>query len=80
MGLESKEWEITLGGGDFREVMLEYTQAVNGSGNSYIIGYFTGTVTFGSTILTAKGTYDMYVAKLNSTGKFAWAVAVGSTT
>ena len=31
MNLESKDWwrgEITLGGGDFREVMLEYTQDV----------------------------------------------------
>ncbi len=45
--------------------------------NSYIVGDYTGTATFGSTTLTSKGLYDMFVAKVDSTGKFAWATSAG---
>ena len=51
--------------------------AVDSKGDSYITGYYIGTATFGSTTLTDKGQGDIFVAKLNSGGTFAWAAAAG---
>jgi hypothetical protein len=49
-------------------------------GSSYVTGYFGGTSTFGSTTLTSKlGSEDVFVAKLDSTGKWMWAVSAGGT-
>ena len=53
--------------------------AVDGSGNTYITGEFKGSATFGSTTLTAKSKGDIFVAKLDNSGKFAWALAAGGT-
>ncbi|KAA9325025.1 SBBP repeat-containing protein [Adhaeribacter soli] len=50
--------------------------AVDGSGNSYATGYFTGTSTFGSTTLTANGN-DSYIIKLNTSGAFQWVQKAG---
>ncbi len=52
--------------------------AVDGSGNSYVTGHFNGNATFGSTTLTSKGR-DLFIAKVNASGKFAWAVSAGGT-
>ncbi|XWK88153.1 MAG: SBBP repeat-containing protein [Phormidium sp.] len=38
------------------------------SGNLYTTGYFNGSATFGSTTLTSLGSYDIFVAKLDSSG------------
>ena len=37
--------------------------ATDASGNVFVTGYFIGTVTFGSTLLTSVGTGDLFVAK-----------------
>ncbi len=52
--------------------------AVDGSGNSFVTGYFLGPspVAFGSSSITAQGS-DVFVAKLDASGKFLWAVAGG---
>jgi len=47
------------------------------SGNSYIAGGFSGSGTFGSTILTAVGYQDIFVIKLNSSGVVQWARSFG---
>jgi hypothetical protein len=52
---------------------------VDASGNSYITGYFQGTATFGSTNLTSNGGYDIFVAKLDSSGNWLWAKNAGGT-
>jgi hypothetical protein len=57
---------------------------LDGSGNSYVTGYFNGTFTFGlgesnQTQLTSAGVDDIFVAKLNSNGTLAWVRGVGST-
>ena len=44
---------------------------------SYITGDFVGSVSFGSTKLISAGDGDIFVAKLNSAGTFAWAKGVG---
>ena len=40
----------------------------NSSNNSYITGYFQGTVNFGGGDITSAGDYDIFVLKLNSSG------------
>ena len=52
--------------------------AVDSAGNTFVTGLFGGAVTFGGTTLTAKGTDDIFVARLDSKGNFAWAVQAGS--
>jgi hypothetical protein len=51
---------------------------VNGA-NVYVAGYFSGTATFGSSSLTSAGGYDVFVAKLTSTGSYTWAQQAGGT-
>jgi hypothetical protein len=49
--------------------------ATGASGNVFVAGYFMGTATFGSTVLTSKnGDMDIFIAKyVPATGTWAWA-------
>ncbi len=49
----------------------------DGSGNIYVTGVFSGTVTFGATTLTSAGGTDVYVAKLDTDGNWLWARRAG---
>lgn len=57
--------------------------AVDAKKNTYISGYFYGTVDFdpgaGVYNLTSNGSYDACLYKLDSLGKFVWAKQIGST-
>ncbi|PID28092.1 MAG: hypothetical protein CSB55_06140 [Candidatus Cloacimonadota bacterium] len=53
--------------------------AVDDQGNLYITGYFKGTATFGSTNLTSKGNYDMFIIKSNNEGNFIRVKGAGGT-
>jgi len=53
--------------------------AVDGSGNSYVTGYFQDTATFGSTSLTSSGGFEIFITKLDSNGNFLWAIKAGGT-
>ena len=55
-----------------------YDVSVSNS-ESYTVGYFTGTATFGSVTLTSSGSTDIYVTKNNSQGNFMWAVKAGGS-
>ena len=46
-------------------------------GSSIVTGYFAGSATFGSTTLTSTGDQDVFVAKLNADGSYAWATKAG---
>lgn len=46
--------------------------ALDGSGNVYVIGNYTSAITFGSTTLNVAGSNDVFIAKYNSNGDFAW--------
>ena len=58
--------------------------AVDGSGNSYLTGYFNGTATFApgqanQTTLTSAGDRDMFVAKYDFIGTLVWVKRSGGT-
>ena len=67
---------VTFGGTSYD---VGYGIAVDSSGNSYITGYFTGTVDFGGGDVTAAGSGDIFVLKLNSDGTFQWVKTYGGT-
>ncbi len=51
--------------------------ATDSQGNQYVTGYFMGTSTFGSQTLTAGGSTDLFVAKLDPNGNWLWVVQAG---
>lgn len=54
--------------------------AIDASGNVYVAGYFTGTVSFGATTLTSAGNRDVFVAKWSrASAAFVWAQRAGGT-
>ena len=66
-------WAVSAGGSDD-----DYGESVSTDsyGNIYITGMFrSSSVTFGSTILTNSGGYDVYVTKYNSSGTVLWSVS-----
>lgn len=63
------------GSGDYRQPSI----AVDSLGNSYIVGSFSQTATFGLTTLTAEGTHDAFIAKCNAGGTFVWANRAGGS-
>ena len=52
---------------------------VDSSSNIYIVGYFQGVASFGSTTLTSSGYQDVFVAKLNTNGDWLWVVHAGGS-
>ena len=48
-------------------------------GNVYVTGYYYYSANFGGGTLTSKGSYDMFVASLNSSGMHRWSRSHGST-
>ncbi|HOY85609.1 MAG TPA: SBBP repeat-containing protein [Candidatus Syntrophosphaera sp.] len=46
---------------------ISYSIAVDGAGNIYVTGYYSGTASFGMTSLTCSGSYDIFIAKLGPT-------------
>jgi len=72
----SWSWSVNAGG-----TSSDYGTgiAADSSGNSYLIGSFQGTATFGSTSLTSNGNSDLFVSKLSSSGSWSWSVNAGGT-
>lgn len=70
-------WAKRAGGtGDDRANKI----VVDARGNSYVTGYFnSASITFGSTVLTSAGTYDIFVVKYDSGGNVVWAKSAGGT-
>jgi hypothetical protein len=48
--------------------------AVDSAGNTYITGCFTGTANFGVTTLVSDSNADIFVAKIDPSGNWLWAV------
>ena len=70
------QWAIQAGGSGSDKA---YSLSSDESGNSYILGRFQDTATFGSTSLTSSGPDDIFVAKLDTNGNWLWATQAGGT-
>lgn len=53
--------------------------ATDNSGNSFITGYFRGSVNFGLINLTSAGGSDIFVAKYDASGNVLWAKRIGGS-
>lgn len=49
------------------------------SGNCYVTGYFSGTVSFGSVTLSSNSSFNIFIAKLDTNGNWMWAVTTSGT-
>jgi hypothetical protein len=54
--------------------------AADGSGNVFVAGSFSGTLTAGATVLTSAGMGDLFVARLDPAGTAVWAIRAGDAT
>ncbi|HJM86764.1 MAG TPA: SBBP repeat-containing protein, partial [Candidatus Thalassarchaeaceae archaeon] len=52
---------------------------VDDGGNISITGHFYSQATFGSTYLSSQGSYDFFVAKLDTNGTWQWAIKGGGS-
>lgn len=71
------QWAQRAGGIDFDD---GESIAVDDCGNCYVTGYFTGSGNFGGANLTAMGTEDVFISKLDTNGAWQWTKTAGSTT
>lgn len=71
------QWATKAGGvGSDRALSI----ALDASGNSYITGFYFGQATFGTITLSAvSGGKDCFIAKLDASGNFVWAVSCGGS-
>ena len=51
--------------------------AVDGSGNVFLAGSFSGSVDFGGGPLTSAGSEDVYIVKLGAAGEHVWSMRAG---
>ena len=70
------QWAVRAGGTDYEESI---SIATDSQGNQYITGMFDEIATFGSHTLTTSGGGDIFVAKLDASGNWLWAVRAGGT-
>lgn len=56
-----------------------YGISIDNAGNSYIIGHFQGTASFGNTSITSIDNFDVFIAKADSEGNWLWAKRCGAT-
>lgn len=69
-------WAISAGDSDADSA---WSVAVDGSGNSYTTGYFSGSVSFGTATLSSRGAADIFVAKVSPGGAVLWAISAGGS-
>jgi hypothetical protein len=76
---ERYDWANRFGGND----SSGYTIGLDGGGNTYVAGYFSGTLAIGTNQLVSVGGWDTFLAKLNPDGNPdgtpIWAVRAGGT-
>ncbi len=73
------EWAVTWSGIEYD---CSYSVAIDGSGNVYVTGYFSGTVDFdpgSGDPHTSNGEEDAFLSKFDSSGNFEWARTWGGS-
>lgn len=74
----SGTWQwVTGGGGSSSD--YAYDLALDSNGNVYATGFFYNTATFGTFSLSSAGEADIFIAKLDNTGKWLWIKSAGGT-
>lgn len=73
---QAPHWARRAGGGTVDEAT---SISMDAEGNSYTTGYFTGTATFGTQVLSSSGVTDVFITKNGPDGNFLWAVKAGGT-
>lgn len=51
--------------------------AVDGDGNSYAVGYFSGGATFGTQTINSSGDHDIFIVSYDPSGNFRWIRSAG---
>lgn len=70
-------WARSIGGADND---FSGNIVVDGSGNSFVSGSFSGTINFGTAAaLTSSGTYSAFLASYDPSGNFRWAKLISGT-
>ncbi|MSQ79847.1 MAG: T9SS type A sorting domain-containing protein [Flavobacteriaceae bacterium] len=72
---QNYQWAKQLGGTRNNETSGSVVTDANG--NVFVTGWFSGTVTIGSSTLTSHGSDDIYVVKMDSGGAVQWAFREG---
>ncbi|GAC1469538.1 MAG: hypothetical protein NVSMB9_13460 [Isosphaeraceae bacterium] len=74
-------WAKSMGGPDLSDPQGQsgFGVALDGSGNVYTTGVFTGTASFGGVSLTSAGLTDSFVAKMDNAGNVLWAKQFGGS-
>lgn len=73
------QWVTSVGNtGDDNPGWMQ-SLVVDASGNSYVTGQIQGSVTVAGTTLTAVGSIDAFVGKVNSSGVWQWGKSGGSS-
>ena len=67
------DWVLSCGGAHNSVVGI----GLDNSGNIYISGFFEGNIHFGDISIQSIGDRDAFVAKLNSSGAWQWAISGG---
>jgi hypothetical protein len=85
-GAQTPRWRVATAGSPTQASGTSQTMAtaVDATGNVLVAGYFTGSVSFGSTTLTSAGSNDLFIAKWvpgtgTGTGNWAWAQGAGGS-
>lgn len=76
---QAPDWDWAVqGGGAQADGAMDI--CLDSSGNSYVTGYFAASAYFGSYLISASGFGpDVYVAKVNPDGSYAWVAQGGSS-
>jgi hypothetical protein len=70
------DWAVSAGGISTDQGL---SIARDAGGNLYVAGSFAQAASFGPIELTSNGGYDIFVAKMSSTGEWLWAVNAGGS-
>lgn len=71
---QAQHWSASIGGLTNDGVN---SVAVDASDNTYVAGFFSGQVTFGTTTVNSAGVTDVFVSKYNDQGALLWTVTGG---
>lgn len=66
------QWVMQGGGACCTGNHMSRSLTTDDNGNVYVLGYFDGTIGFGSTILSAQGSSDIFLAKYDGNGALIW--------